>query len=88
VRGSKKYFKEARKVIEASDIILEVLDARDPLSCRCLHLEREILGLPGNKKVILVLNKADLVPPGNADAWYNYLRGEFATVIFKSNTQS
>lgn len=62
LKGGKKYFKEVMKVIESSDIILEVLDARDPLNCRCKNLEAKILGLPGDKKIILVLNKIDLVP--------------------------
>jgi len=76
-----------KKVMEAADIILEVLDARDPMACRCKKLEAEILAMSGNKKVILVLNKADLVPLGNAEAWVKYLRREFATVLFKANTQ-
>jgi nuclear GTP-binding protein len=41
---------------------LEVIDARDPMSCRCKELEATILGMPGEKKIILVLNKIDLVP--------------------------
>jgi len=41
---------------------LEVLDARDPLGCRCRDIEAKILGMPGDKKIILVLNKIDLVP--------------------------
>lgn len=62
-----------KKLIEACDIILEVLDARDPLSCRCRNIERKILSLP-DKKIVLVLNKIDLVPMENAMAWQNYLR--------------
>jgi len=42
---------------------LEVLDARDPQACRCKQLEAEICGMPGEKKIILVLNKIDLIPP-------------------------
>ena len=56
------------------------------MACRCKHLEREILGMPGEKKIILVLNKIDLVPAGNADSWLAHLRREFATVLFKANT--
>lgn len=62
-----------KKLIESCDIILEILDARDPLSCRCKNVERKILGM-ADKKIILVLNKIDLVPMENAYAWQTYLR--------------
>jgi nuclear GTP-binding protein len=39
-----------------------------------------------NKKIILILNKIDLVPSGNAEAWLKVLRREYATVLFKGNT--
>lgn len=62
MKEGKKYYREMKKVLEASDIILEVLDARDPESCRCRRIEAEALAMSGNKKIILVLNKIDLVP--------------------------
>ena len=55
--------KELRDVIDNSDIIIEVLDARDPMGCRCRDIEAETLGMAeGRKKILLVLNKIDLVP--------------------------
>lgn len=44
-------------MIEASDVILEVLDARDPMGCRCPQLEQAITCSGGDKKLVLVLNK-------------------------------
>ena len=58
----KTYSKELKEVIANSDVILEVLDARDPLSCRSKDLESQILSHRDGKKIILVVNKIDLVP--------------------------
>lgn len=83
----KAYMKILNEVIENSDVILEVLDARDPMSCRSKEMESLVVGSK-NKKIILVLNKIDLVPSANAVAWQNYLKREFSTVLFKANTQN
>ncbi|KAJ9059655.1 nuclear GTP-binding protein nug1 [Entomophthora muscae] len=83
----KAYFKEFKKVLDGADVLLEVLDARDPLGCRTRNIERLILNDP-NKRVILVLNKIDLIPTDVADAWIKYLRKDFPTIGFKSSTQN
>ena len=78
---------KSKKIIENCDIILEVLDARDPMSCRCKYIERKILSEP-DKKIILILNKIDLIPMENAYAWQSYLRREYPVVMFKANLQN
>lgn len=85
--SKKAFFSEFRKVIKASDVILEVLDARDPLGSRSVNTERSILALDPNKKIILVLNKIDLVPKANVEAWLKYLRNEYPVIAFKASTQ-
>ncbi|RIA98011.1 guanine nucleotide-binding protein-like 3 [Glomus cerebriforme] len=84
----KAYYKEFRKVLETADVILEILDARDPLGCRTKHIEKMILESGSTKRIILVLNKIDLVPRENITQWLIYLRKEFPTIAFKSSTQS
>ena len=84
----KAYIKVLDQVIENSDVILEVLDARDPLSCRNKELENKIKSGKYSKKIILILNKIDLIPVQNAIDWQKYLSNEFPCVLFKSNTQT
>ena len=85
-QSRKAYYRELKKVIEASDVVIEVLDARDPEGCRNHEIEQQVIA--GGKKMLLVLNKIDLVPPQNARLWQRALRREHATVLFKAGTQS
>ncbi|XP_007500546.1 guanine nucleotide-binding protein-like 3 isoform X1 [Monodelphis domestica] len=86
-QGSKKSFcRELQKVIETSDVLLEVLDARDPLGCRCPQVEQVITQTGGNKKLLLVLNKTDLVPKENLEKWVHCLKKELPTVVFRAST--
>ena len=66
-QSKKAYAKELKKVVEASDVVIEVLDARDPEGCRSKELEQQCLA--AGKKVLLVVNKIDLVPPQNSRMW-------------------
>ncbi|KAI7868981.1 P-loop containing nucleoside triphosphate hydrolase protein [Spinellus fusiger] len=84
----KAYYREFRKVLENADVVLEILDARDPLGTRTLQVERMIMDSGVSKRVILVLNKIDLVPKENVDQWLKYLRNEYPTIAFKASTQS
>ncbi|KAG9061793.1 Guanine nucleotide-binding protein-like 3 [Linnemannia hyalina] len=84
----KAYYKEFRKVLENADVILEVLDARDPLGCRTKQIERLIMDAGTDKRIILVLNKIDLAPRENVESWLKYLRHEYPTIAFKASTQS
>ncbi|XP_036609581.1 guanine nucleotide-binding protein-like 3-like protein [Trichosurus vulpecula] len=83
----KAYYREFRKVVDAADVVLEVLDARDPQSCRCPQVEQAVLQAGGGKKLVLVLNKIDLVPKELVQKWLAYLRHELPTVAFKASTQ-
>ncbi|KAG6833597.1 hypothetical protein H0H87_004224 [Tephrocybe sp. NHM501043] len=70
-------------VLDESDVIIEVLDARDPLSFRSSHLEQLIATKPG-QRILLVLNKIDTCPRESVTAWAAYLRTHHPTVLFRS----
>ena len=80
------FYAQLKRVIESSDVIIQVLDARDPEGCRASHIERMIV--PKGKKLILLVNKVDLVPRHVTEAWLKHLRLEFPAIAFKANTQS
>ncbi|KAF2077292.1 hypothetical protein CYY_001417 [Polysphondylium violaceum] len=84
----KAFYREVKKVIESADVILQVLDARDPLGCRCLEVEQMILERYTGKKIVLILNKIDLVPKENVMLWLKYLRNFYPTLAFKCSTQN
>eukprot|EP00922_Rhytidocystis_sp_ex-Travisia-forbesii_P042877 GHVS01064104.1.p1 GENE.GHVS01064104.1~~GHVS01064104.1.p1 ORF type:complete len:619 (+),score=128.18 GHVS01064104.1:62-1918(+) len=76
------FVKQLHQLTAESDVVVVVLDARDPLSCRSRELERHLCGK--GKKVVLLLNKIDLVPTEAVKAWLVYLRRDHPTVAFKS----
>jgi len=81
------FYKDFAKVVEASDVIIEVLDARDPIGTRCKDVEKFVRKVDPSKKVVLLLNKIDLVPKKVVEEWLGYLREELPAVAFKSSTQ-
>mmetsp|Transcript_13935 Transcript_13935/g.24422 ORF Transcript_13935/g.24422 Transcript_13935/m.24422 type:complete len:625 (+) Transcript_13935:237-2111(+) len=83
----KAYYKEFRRVVELSDVIIQVLDARDPIGCRCLDVEKYVRQTSPAKRIVLLLNKMDLVPREVGEKWLAYFREELPCVAFKCSTQ-
>lgn len=63
---------QLRRVLHEADVVIEVLDARLPLAYRCAGLERWVLR--HGKKLVLLLNKVDLVPSQALAAWLRHLQ--------------
>ncbi|KAI1892709.1 hypothetical protein AGOR_G00136340 [Albula goreensis] len=56
------------------------------MGCRCPQVEEAVLRSEGKKKLLLVLNKIDLVPKDNVERWLHCLQREFPVVAFKAST--
>jgi nuclear GTP-binding protein len=90
------------QVIDSSDVILQIIDARDPLGTRSTHVEQFLKREKPHKHVVLVLNKVDLVPTWVTvsqlvrffytiflqQKWLNVLSAEYPTVAFHANIQN
>ena len=59
---SRRIWNELYKVIDSSDVVIHVLDARDPEGTRCRIIEHYIKKEAPHKHLIFVMNKCDLVP--------------------------
>lgn len=83
----KAFDKVFKNVTEAADVILYVLDARDPHGTRSKEVEREVMAAEGgSKRLILILNKVDLVPPAVLKSWLIHLRRYFPTLPLRAST--
>lgn len=80
------YDKVFKSVLSSADIILYVLDARDPNGTRSREVERQIMAADGgSKRLILILNKIDLVPPPVLKAWLVHLRRSFPALPLRAS---
>ncbi|CAG9560978.1 unnamed protein product [Danaus chrysippus] len=79
-------WKQLWRTLEKSDVVLILLDARNPLLFRCLDLEK--YASEQNCKCILLLNKADLTTEYTRKCWAEYFEKENIPIIFFSAAKS
>ncbi|KAI9670563.1 MAG: hypothetical protein M1831_005783 [Alyxoria varia] len=86
-RTSQSDSKAFHATVNASDIILYVLDARNPGSTRSREVERQVTSNP-EKRLLFIVNKIDLVPPEVLQPWLTHLRRSFPTLPLKASASS
>ena len=72
-----KALNEVENKVKLVDVIIELFDARAPLSSINENLEK----LTANKKKLIVLTKIDLADPEQNKNWVNYLKSKYDAVI-------
>lgn len=82
----KKFYQDLVQVTNTADVVLVVLDARDPEACRSEKLETDIRA--NGKRLVFLLNKIDLVPAEAVEAWLAYYRKIAPTLAFKACTSA
>ncbi|EAL67371.1 hypothetical protein DDB_G0280289 [Dictyostelium discoideum AX4] len=82
---SKRIWGELYKVIDSSDVLVQVLDARDPMGTRSRHVEQQLKKTSKHKHLIFILNKCDLVPTWATARWVKILSKEYPTLAFHAS---
>uniref|UniRef100_A0A6A7G1G5 Nucleolar GTP-binding protein 2 n=1 Tax=Hirondellea gigas TaxID=1518452 RepID=A0A6A7G1G5_9CRUS len=82
---SKRIWGELYKVIDSSDVLIQVLDVRDPMGTRSKHIEKQLRKYGSHKHLIFVLNKCDLVPTWVTARWIKVLSAEYPTLAFHAS---
>ncbi|MCJ1351087.1 MAG: hypothetical protein MMC33_001069 [Icmadophila ericetorum] len=60
------------RVIERSDLVVQIVDARNPLLFRSEDLERYVKEVDRRKENLLLVNKADMMTLAQREAWADY----------------
>jgi len=82
---SKRIWGELYRVLDSADVVIQVLDARDPQGTRCRHIERYLEKEKPHKHLIFLLNKVDLQPISVTRKWVQILQKERPTLAFHAS---
>ena len=62
------------RVIERSDLVVQIVDARNPLLFRSEDLEKYVKEVDPRKNNLLLVNKADMMTLSQREAWADYFQ--------------
>nr|POE65022.1 large subunit gtpase 1 [Quercus suber] len=72
------------RVIERSDLVVQIVDARNPLMFRSEDLERYVKEVDSNKRNLLLVNKADMMTLEQRQEWAKYFMSKSINFKFFS----
>jgi nuclear GTP-binding protein len=84
-QSRRAYLRELKKVVDTADVLLQVLDARDPIGSRIHQTLEDVILSKADKRMVLVLNKIDLVPKEVVGRWLTVLRRSHPTIAIKAS---
>ncbi|XP_061681448.1 large subunit GTPase 1 homolog [Syngnathoides biaculeatus] len=79
-----EFWRQLWRVIERSDVVVQIVDARNPSLFRCPDLELYVKEVSENKVNMLLVNKADLLTRKQRQAWASHFEKEGLRAVFWS----
>ncbi|XP_014678756.1 PREDICTED: large subunit GTPase 1 homolog [Priapulus caudatus] len=79
-----EFWRQLWRVIERSDVVIQIVDARDPLLFRCEDLEKYVKEVNPNKLNAILVNKADMLTAAQRQIWLEYFDANNIRAIFFS----
>lgn len=79
-----EFWRQLWRVIERSDVVVQIVDARNPLLFRSEDLERYVKEVDSAKQNILLLNKADFLTEEQRKIWAEYFDSQNIKIAFFS----
>jgi len=84
---SNRIWTELYKVLDSADVVVQVLDVRDPAGTRSAHVENYLKKHARHKHLVFLLNKVDLVPPWITRRWVKILSRSYPTIAFHAHVE-
>lgn len=79
-----EFWRQLWRVIERSDVIVQIVDARNPLLFRCEDLETYVKEVSEDKLNLILVNKADYLTEQQRQCWAKYFSSINVRVAFFS----
>lgn len=79
-----EFWRQLWRVVERSDVVVQIVDARNPLLFRCEDLEHYVKEVNADKLNMILINKADFLTNEQREAWAEYFTDINVRVAFFS----
>ena len=83
-----EFWRQLWRVVERSDVVVQIVDARNPLLFRCEDLELYVKEVSQDKMNMILINKADFLTDEQRRIWAKYFDDAGMMVAFFSATLS
>ncbi|KAK9888553.1 hypothetical protein WA026_000799 [Henosepilachna vigintioctopunctata] len=80
-----EFWRQLWRVVERSDVVIQIVDARNPLLFRCEDLEKYVKEVSEHKINLILINKADFLTENQRRLWADYFSSINVRSLFFSS---